>query len=271
MLKNSKFISNDNQLFRGHLSLFKSYPRLSPDDYTNSQLKGSYRACIGYLDYPKPISLLYIFDSMINYQKRFNRYWLSLKNIYRYYSDFEYLDKILTKFKINPTKYFSELNWMAERKLYPVNYDKHLGCNIPDTSQFDLVIKFINKKHGITIKDTLINLPIIDGWQQVYLENNLSVNRVYDDLVNRLNLRAISNKDLKLVDKINSFNQLTLDDKRLLIYTIYNKSDSCYLKGNFYYWMGMVDHNNQELKIIGKALGYWINFDELIIERNDLL
>ena len=100
MLKDSKFISNDNKLFRGHLSLFKSYPRLSPDDYTNNQLEGSYRACISYLDYPKPISLLYIFDSMINYQKRFNRYWLSLKNIYRYYSEKYLVGLILNLFNI---------------------------------------------------------------------------------------------------------------------------------------------------------------------------
>lgn len=267
MIKDSKFISKDNKLFKGHISLFKHHDPLSINSYSNKKLKSLYRANMSYHDYPKYIVLIYIFDSIINYRKKFNYYWLTLENIYKYRKDFEYLDQILKHFKIKPTVYFSETLWLLDHGQYPYNYDRHLGCPLPDINNFDLVIKKISHDHKIVIKDTLVSLPIIDGWQQVYLDNALSVSSTYNQLVNQLNLRAISSKDLKLVDQVNSYDQLTLDDKRYLIYTIYCQSDSCYLQGNFQYWSGMIDHHNLELEIIGKALGYWINFDNLTVKR----
>ena len=230
-------------------------------NYIKKEVEGLYRPVLDVKQYPRELSLIYMFDNVINLRKRNKGTWYNKKILYQNWDNFHELNKLLEYYDIRPSNFLSNLFWMAENKQYPATYNRKLGYYIPDTTMWGKVLDNMSGYRKSVFFNSLNKFTLISGWEDVYFEESFNIN-TYDENISLFVNRMTSLNDYKMFDRIPK-RSLNDDEKKYILLYLWNYSDSMSIISDYYRDLsGIYDSSKQET-LLGYILGYHINLDKI--------
>jgi len=229
--------------------------------YIKKDVEGLYRPLLDVKRYPRELSLIYMFDNVINLRKRNNGIWYNKKVLYQSWDNFSKLNILLENYNIKPSNFLSNLFWMAENKQYPATYNRKLGYYVPDITMWEKVLENMSRYKKSVFFNSLNKFTIISGWEDVYFEESFNID-TYDENISLFVNRMTSLNDYKMFDRIPD-RSLNEDEKKYILLYLWNYSDSMQITSNYFRDLsGIYDSGKQET-LLGYILGYHINLENI--------
>lgn len=263
-MEGGKKMSLDSFLEDMPKSGFSPFLRPIKDNRYNDikkDVESLYRPVLDVKRYPRELSLIYMFDNVINLRKRNNGIWYNKKVLYQSWDNFSKLNILLENYNIKPSNFLSNLFWMAENKQYPATYNRKLGYYVPDITMWEKVLENMSRYKKSVFFNSLNKFTIISGWEDVYFEESFNIN-TYDENISLFVNRMTSLNDYKMFDRIPD-RSLNEDEKKYILLYLWNYSDSMRITSNYFRDLsGIYDSGKQET-LLGYILGYHINLENI--------
>lgn len=253
-------------------SVFSPFLRPIKDyryNYIKKDVESLYRPVLDVNRYPRELSLIYMFDNVINLRKRNRGTWYNKKILYQKWDDFSKLNSLLEKYDIKPSNFLSNLFWMAENKQYPSTYNRKLGYYVPDTTIWEKVLDNMLSYRKSVFFNSLNKYTIISGWEDVYF-NDCFDNSIYEDNINvfkeRVKSLLTSSNDLSIIKNIPE-RELNDDEKKYVLLYVWTYSDAMKITNDYYRDLSGIYSSSKQAKLLGYILGYHIDLDNVKLEK----